>query len=445
MKFNIAAVLFFLAWGQTFAQISENSPLSSLGIGDVSQPGLVAGNTLAGLYGTYYNGYNVNLVNPASYAGLSSTAFDVGIDASYITIEDQNSKQSAWGGNLKYLSLSVPLVSPVNIVLDRKEQIFKMGMNIALLPVSKMDYRINQKTTTPEGTGLTRQYGGRGGLNKLQLGTGAQYKNLSGGINVGLLFGSVKNEKSLLFEESFNSHHTYTVNDRAYHGLLWNAGLLYRKYLKKDTEDPRNNRFISIGLYGNTVQPVKVDQKELMLRKSSDYAGLDDANPNISTLDTISYSLQNKMDNKLPSELGIGVSYSIGSRFQSGINFSMKNWNNFKNHLNIGSLRNSWQSAASVEYTPNPNSLLNYWNRVSYRATVYYEKDPRVTQSEGLNEAGVRVGFGLPIFQQRQLSYFNISADYGKLSNEIFKENFVRINIGITLNNNLWFYKRRFE
>jgi|GEM_PF-5083226 len=445
MRFSIIVICSIMIWQTGWTQVNENSPLSALGIGDMSPPALVAGQSLAGLYATYYNGYNANLMNPASYAGLSSTAFDVGFDASYITIQDQNSKQSAWGGNLKYLSLSIPLTSPVNIVLDRKEQLFKMGMNIALLPVSKMDYRINQKVVDEEGIAYRRQYGGKGGINKLQFGTGAQYRNLSGGVNVGFLFGSIKNEKSLTFEESFNSHHTYTVNDRAYKGFVWDAGLLYRMYLRKWEEDRSKDRYISFGVYGNSKQPITIDQKILTLRKSSDYAGLDDPNPDRSTVDTISIDHPGRVSNSMPSQLGIGVSYSLANRLQTGINFSLTNWESFKNTLNIGTLRNSWEAAASVEYTPNPNSLLNYWNRVSYRGTLYYHKDPREIHSEGLDEKGIRVGLGMPIFQQRQMSYFNISVDYGQLNNNIFKENFVRFNIGITLNNNLWFYKRRFE
>lgn len=445
MKYKIIVIFSILMWHAGWSQVSENSPLSALGIGDMTPPALVAGQSLAGLYATYYNGYNVNLMNPASYAGLSATAFDVGFDISHITIQDPNSKQSAWGGNFKYLSLSFPLISPVNIVLDRKEQLFKMGMNISLLPVSKMDYRINQKIITEEGVSLRQQYGGKGGLNKLQFGTGAQYRNLSGGINVGVLFGSIKNEKSLTFEESFNSHHTYMVNDRAFSGVVWDAGLLYRLYLEKGKEDSRKDRFLSFGIYGNSRLPVTIEQKILTLRKSGDYAGLDDPNPDRSTVDTIFADHPDRVSDNLPSQLGIGVSYSLSNRLQAGVNFALTNWESFKNTLNIGSLRNSWESAASVEYTPNPNSLLNYWNRVSYRGTVYYNKDPRIIHSEGLDEKGIRVGLGMPIFQQRQMSYFNISLDYGQLKNNIFKENFVRFNIGITLNNNLWFYKRRFE
>ncbi len=445
MKFKITIILLITFLYTSWAQVSENLPLSSLGIGELFEPATVAGSSLSGLFATYYNGHNVNLVNPASYAGLAATAFDVGVDASYITLNDNKSSQSAWGGNLKYLSLSFPLISPVNIVLDRKEQLFKMGMNIALLPISKMDYRINQSDMAPDGSKVLRQYGGNGGLNKLQFGTGAQYRNFSAGFNLGFLFGTIDNEKSLLFQESLNGHHTYTVNERAYSGLLWNAGLLYRYYLKKDLESPNKNRWISIGVYGNSSQPVNVDQKVLTLRKANGYSGLDDADPGQYTLDTISFVSDEDLKNHLPSQFGVGVSYSAANKLQVGANMAFNNWGKFNNLLNIGNLRNSWSAAASIEYTPNTGSLLNYWNRVAYRSTLYFKNDPRMIEDDGLKERGVQLGMGLPIFQKRQLSYINFSVDYGKLANQTFKENFIRFNLGVTLNNNLWFYKRRFE
>ena len=445
MKYNIAIILLIIFLQSARAQVSENLPLSALGIGELSERGTVAGNNLSGLFGTYYNGYNVNLVNPASYAALTATAFDVGVDASYITLDDNRSSQSSWGGNLKYLSLSFPLISPVNIVLDRKEQLFKMGMNIALLPISKMDYRINQTDFTEDGSRVTRQYGGNGGLNKLQFGTGAQYRNFSAGFNIGFLFGTIDNEKSLLFEELPNGHHTYTVQARGYSGFLWDAGVLYRHFIRKNAENPAQNSWLSIGLYGNSKLPVSVDQKILTLRKANSYSGLDDANPDASTIDTVSLVAEENLRNHLPSQLGIGVSYSASNRLQAGVNFAFDNWEDFNNILNIGELRNSWSAAASIEYTPDPGSLLDYWSRVSYRGTLYANNDPRVIQGDGLQERGVQLGLGLPIFQKRQLSYLNFSIDYGKLASQTFKENFIRFNIGVTLNNNLWFYKRRFE
>ncbi|WP_236974356.1 hypothetical protein [Membranihabitans maritimus] len=428
-----------------FAQLSENSPLSSLGIGDLAEPSVVSSNTLGGLFSTYSNPYNVNLVNPASYAGLMATAFDMGVDASYTTIKDSQKEQSAWGGNFKYLSLSFPLMSPVNVVLDRKEQLFKMGMNISLLPISRMDYRINQEITTDFEDAVSRQYGGNGGLNKLQIGTGAKYKNLSMGFNIGFLFGSIQNERALLFDAANNNYHTYTENERLYSGFLWNAGLQYKWFLNKDSGDPTNNRWIAFGLYGNSKQAVSVDQTEIVLRKSTSYFGLDDENANDELIDTISINQTDNIRNYLPSEIGFGISYGLANRLQAGINIEYNGWKNFNNFLNIGTLRNSWSSAASIEYTPNPSALLNYWQRVSYRGSLYFNNDPRVFNEMGLTKKGMQVGLGFPIFQKRQLAYFNVSFDAGQLGNEIFKENYIRFNIGVTLNNNLWFYKRRFE
>ncbi len=445
MKYNIPIIFMIIFLQSAYGQLSENLPLSALGIGELSERGTVAGNSLSGLYATYYNGYNVNLVNPASYAGLAATAFDVGVDASYITLDDGRSSQSAWGGNLKYLSLSFPLSSPVNIVLDRKEQLFKMGMNIALLPISKMDYRINQIENSEESGRVLRQYGGNGGLNKLQFGAGAQYRNFSAGLNIGFLFGTIDNEKALLFEELPNGHHTYTVHARSYNGFLWDAGVMYRYFTRRNPENPNQNSWFTIGLYGNSKLPVRIDQKILTLRKANNYSGLDDANPNATTIDTVSLTVDEDFKNHLPSQMGVGISYTAANKLQVGVNYALENWSEFNNILNIGELRNSWSAAASVEYTPDPGSLLHYWSRVSYRGSIYMSNDPRMIQNEGLKERGVHLGLGLPIFQKRQLSYINFSIDYGKLGSQNFSENFTRFNIGVTLNNNLWFYKRRFE
>src|SRR5690625_7506453 len=93
MRFSIIVICSIMIWQTGWTQVNETSPLSALGIGDMSPPALVAGQSLAGLYATYYIGYNANRMHPASYAGLSSTALDLGFDAPSITILAQHSKQ----------------------------------------------------------------------------------------------------------------------------------------------------------------------------------------------------------------------------------------------------------------------------------------------------------------------------------------------------------------
>src|SRR5690625_7045705 len=89
-------------------------------------------------------------------------------------------------------------------------------------------------------------------------------------------------------------------------------------YLRKWEEDRSKDRYISFGVYGNSKQPITIDQKILTLRKSSDYAGLDDPNPDRSTVDTISIDHPGRVSNSMPSQLGIGVSYSLANRLQTG-------------------------------------------------------------------------------------------------------------------------------
>ncbi|GAA5221481.1 hypothetical protein [Membranihabitans marinus] len=447
MKFNyiFLTVLILIGSRDVWAQLSENSPLSAIGIGDLSERSVVSTNSMPGFLATYADPYNVNLVNPASYASLAATAFDLGIDAVYSKIKDNNTTQSAWGGNFKYLSLSFPLSSPVNILLDRKEKPFKMGMNISLLPVSRMDYRINQTINSESEGEVLRQYGGNGGLNKFQLGSGGKYKNLSFGLNIGFLFGSIENEQALLDLANTNAYHSYTKNSRTYNGFIWNAGLQYRYYLNQDVENPENSSWLTFGLYGNTNIGVNVDQENIVLRRNAGFEGLDDENMANEFIDTISISSSNGLESSLPAEIGLGIMYSKSNRLRVGLNFAYNNWENFNNILNIGTLRNSWNVASSLEYTPNPGAILNYWDRVSYRGSVYYNNDAREFSGDGLSKKGVQVGLGLPIFQKRQLSYFNIAVDMGQLSNNTVTENFVRFNLGVTLNNNLWFYKRKFE
>lgn len=448
MKRNLLLLIISvsLTTSTIFAQLSENSPLSAIGIGDLSERSVISTNSMPGFYATYSDAYNVNLVNPASYASLAATAFDVGVNATYSVLKDNNTKQSAWGGNFNYLSLSLPLSSPVNILLDRREKPFKFGLNLALLPVSRMDYRINQEITTESGESMVRQFGGNGGLNKFQIGSGGKYKNFSFGANIGFLFGSIDNEQALLNLEPVNPYHSYTKNSRTYSGFLWNVGAQYRHYLVRDAENPENSQWLVIGLYGNSKQNVNVTRESIVMRRSIGFVGLDDENINDErNIDTISIALAEKEKNALPSEIGLGIMYAKSNRLKVGVNFAYNNWENFNNILNIGTLRNSWTSGASVEYTPNPGAILNYWKRVSYRGSLYYNQDPRTFDNDGIVKQGVHLGLGLPIFQKRQLSYFNIGVEMGQLANNLVKESFVRFNLGVTLNDNLWFYKRKFE
>jgi hypothetical protein len=60
---------------------------------------------------------------------------------------------------------------------------------------------------------------------------------------------------------------------------------------------------------------------------------------------------------------------------------------------------------------------------------------------------GVTLGIGLPVILPRQqTSFVNLALEIGKIgADSPIEETYVRFTAGFTLNDNTWFYKRRFE
>ena len=71
----------------------------------------------------------------------------------------------------------------------RKKDI-KWGMSFGLKPVSKINYKIENRARLTGIDSVYTLYEGTGGLNQAFIGTGIKIKNLSLGINAGYMFGS---------------------------------------------------------------------------------------------------------------------------------------------------------------------------------------------------------------------------------------------------------------
>lgn len=85
--------------------------------------------------------------------------------------------------------------------------------------------------------------------------------------------------------------------------------------------------------------------------------------------------------------------------------------------------------------------------RVRYRAGAYYRQDPREINGKNLDDIGVTLGFGFPlILPRQQTSFVNAAFEIGKIGTDSpIEETYYKLTVGFTLNDNTWFYKRRFE
>ena len=72
------------------AVAQENSPYSRFGLGNLTPAQNNLNRAMGGLTAAYHNFQSVNFTNPASYANLKITTYDIGLDYSSRTLNTLN-------------------------------------------------------------------------------------------------------------------------------------------------------------------------------------------------------------------------------------------------------------------------------------------------------------------------------------------------------------------
>jgi len=443
IKIRLLVVCLAIA-GSMMGQQNDNSPFSRFGIGDISDNNFNHSRQMSGLGASYLDGYHINIVNPASYSFLNSTAFDIGLFAKRTWIEDSKTTTKIWSGNLDYISLAFPLTNPINEVYDGVRSNYKLGMAITLMPHSTVGYNISSLDSIA-GIGLfNRNYVGTGGTYKLLWGNSLRYKDFSFGVNAGYLFGKIQYERNAVYQASEFAYNTILSNDYNVSGFLWNAGVMYTKVLNaKALKDNRNlpSKRISLGLHANSATGFNTSSNinDRLLQQIS---------TNVFNIDTINSVLDSAGRGRLPAEVGLGLTFYSGEKSAIGINYSTSFWSQYFNEAS-GDLKGELKNASKVSiggyYRPNYKSFDNFFKRIYYRYGAYYNTDPRVVANEQIKTYGVTMGFGMPFVFQRKISHVNLGLNLGvRGQNTPISEKFVKITLGVTFNDDEWFLKKKY-
>ncbi len=425
------------------AQPKENSPYSRFGIGDLVD------NNLAYLRGTglgaaLYNPYQVNIVNPASNGFLKSTVFDVGLYSKYSNLKTKGQNADVFSGNIDYLSFGVPLINSVNELLEQKIRPYDFGLSFTLMPHSNVGFDIISENYNEEYGTVKRSYKGKGGTYKFLAGFGARYKDISLGINLGYFFGKINYDRLLNFSDLKgpfvnNYHQDYSVS-----GFLYNVGAIYNLVLnKKDLSEESNvkPKKLIFGVYGNSKTNFSTVSSTL------NTATVYDVNSSISLkpVDTLVNDVEIKGKGTLPVNIGGGIVYNSENKWIVGLNYSQSLWSQYTNDIKNDVFSDSYDVSLGVQYTPNEDSYLRYFDRVSYRGGLYYKTDPRNEGENQFDERGFHVGLGLPFIYKRMVSRMNIDLNFGNRgSNLAIRENFVKLSFSVTFNDSNWFIKRKY-
>ena len=147
----------------------------------------------------------------------------------------------------------------------------------------------------------------------------------------------------------------------------------------------------------------------------------------------------------LPQSVSVGFSYNMDKKWLFAADYSMQNWANYVMFDESDNLANSINICGGVQYTPEYNSITNYYKRMNYRIGASYSNIPLQFANNQLNEMSVSFGFGIPVRKSR--TKYDLSCTLGQrgtTEDNLLKEQFVRLRLSVTYDG-VWFVKRKYD
>jgi hypothetical protein len=420
-------ILFLLAFGATSsAQTNSSSPYSAYGLGLIRDPLLPQNRAMGGISAglSHIGSYNnINMANPASYADMHMTTFDIGLSGEFSSLQKGPASQPAvFNAALSHIVFGIPVSK-------------KSALSFGLVPYSDLGYTYQRSTLIDTNT-VNYIYSGNGGMSKAYLGYGFMLgKHVKAGFNLSYLFGKMEQSSTAEFPNTNVFRNSRTTQSNAVGGLNYDLGAQYSAELNPDTR-------LTLGYSASTANTIRLTATSLdMLYKS--YAGEESG-----VYDTVS-SATVKSKILLPLMQRAGFTIEKGSRWLFGADVSRGSWKNYRVAGADPGLQNNLTFSAGAQLTPDLRTVTNYLKLVDYRAGFRYDKTYLRLSNTDIRDAAITLGLGLPLPSNRGVSFYkiNLSTELGQrgtLNNGLVRERYATVYIGITLND-LWFQKFKFD
>ena len=292
LKYICAAFVLAASFGAN-AQVTVQSPYSKFGVGNVKGSLLPQLRSMGGISsGVFRTGYinNINMQNPASYAGINLTTLDIGMSGSYTELKTTNLSETSFNSSLSHVAMAFPVTT-------------SSAVSIGILPYSELGY--NFKNTVQVGTTADNRktvdyiYTGEGGLSKAYLGYGIQLgDHFRVGANAEYLFGNLIQNRSTEYVNELSAINSRDQVKNSIYGLGFSYGIQYDFRIDGKTS-------LTIGYSGASASKLNSEISQYTTLYNKDNDGNEQ-----SALDTLSFTENAKTNLKLP------LVHSIGFTFQ---------------------------------------------------------------------------------------------------------------------------------
>ena len=421
--FSVISVALCLIMSNGMAQ--ENSPYSRYGLGDLIPQQNNLNRAMGGLTAAYNNFQSVNFTNPASYANIKITTYDIGLDYSSRTLRTLNPPKSFTSSYLipSYFQLGLPLSKKNN-----------WGMNIGLRPISRINYDIAIRTRTSIDS-IRYGYVGNGGSYQAYTGMGFGTKNFTVGLNVGYMFGNKEYNTRVAFVNDTLTYKTSNSTDTTrFGGLFYNAGFQYKISINKNTS-------FRIGAFSNFKTELSATRN--ISRETVSFS----TTTGIQKIDSVYHGQDVKGTIIYPASWGAGFMIDRENIWMFGAEINKAKWSDYRYYGNTDKMADSWTIRLGGQLIPNYKGD-NYWSKVAYRVGFSFGPD-NVKLNNTVRQKTFSFGTGLPVRRNvytNQYTIINTAFELsyrGNNSNEL-KESIFRISLGLNLGD-IWFNKPKYD
>ena len=333
-----------------FAQGTSSSPYSFFGIGEQYSPRTSENSAMGGI-GVAFNHYKyLNFTNPAAIAFLRETTYSLGILNNDLTLKTADTKQNSVSTSLNYIALGFPLGK-------------KAGFSFGLQPLSSVGYSLsNNDFDEDENLSAITLYSGEGGVNRVYGTFGIQIsKSLAIGIEADYSFGTIEN--SITNQRANVSLASKYKEESVIRGGAITLGTQYQKMFKSN-------------LYFNAGATVKLGN-DLNTTGNEYLYSLIGSGVNDIARDTI-YTNEISGKYKLPMKSIMGIGIGKHDKWHVGVEYQNQDALQSEGFTNITNSSYNYEKSNRISlggfYLPKINSISSYWERVTYRAGLRFEK-----------------------------------------------------------------------
>lgn len=456
LRFFLLFLLAVFSGLEGWSQVSNISPYSRFGLGDIHDQSYTEQFSMGGLAIPVTDPFALNVANPASYTSLARPIFGVGMRMQLLNLNTAEDTQFNQNHTINNLAVAFPLA--------RK----RWGLAAGVMPYTTIGYNITQQVLDPEiGDEIRFEYSGEGGLTRAFIGnayrifeeedTLGNRTGLSVGANISYIFGSVDRVRRSIYPSGSPAFNLRVRDGLRIDDFDLEFGVNYYTNLKKQSDsDPA---YIRLNLGATFRVPHVLNSSGDLLAETYTLSSAGNAEILVDTVSYIDYD-QNGLN--IPMAIGAGAALDIVNKkfqkFMIGVEYRTERWSDFNSGISgegrvFDELSDSHRVVAGVDFLPNAKVSRRIFSKIHYRMGVRYQQMNLRFENEAIDAYGITFGAGIPISLKRPQSpsTFNIGVELGQrgtTDNNLVREDYLVISFGLTLMphfRNPWFVKRKYD